>query len=267
MNPSPLAVPIETSSHPRGAGIAVADLIKRYILDNKLKPGDPMPTEAELSGLLGVSRSSVRESVKTLSSLDIVEVRHGYGTFVGGLSLTAMVQSLTFRGMLNPKDDQHVLSDLVDLRELLESSLAEAFVNRLSPQSLLTLRRLTATMKENAGRGDEFTAEDRSFHLMLMEASGNALAVQLTGAFWDVHAIATNQLGEQGDLVRSADAHGAILDAIESGDVEAVREAIRAHYGPVRQRMARALNKTTDQQPDKPAPASAAGGADTTSTA
>lgn len=225
----------------RTTSATVADLIKQYILDNHLKPGDPMPTESELSSLLGASRSSVREAVKTLSSLDIVDVRHGHGTFVGQLSMTAMVQSLAFRGLLSPKDDQHVLSDLVDLRELLESSLAQIFIDGLTPRAQLTLRRLVATMSEKAAMGEEFTNEDRAFHLTLMEASGNALAVQLTGAFWDVHAIALNQLGEAGDLVRTAEAHGAIVDAIQSADAEAVKQAIRAHYEPVRQRMARAL--------------------------
>ncbi|MCW3156969.1 FadR/GntR family transcriptional regulator [Micropruina sonneratiae] len=221
--------------------LSVADLIKSYILDKHLKPGDPMPTEAELSQLLGISRSSVREAVKTLSSLDIVEVRHGHGTFVGRMSLTAMVQSLAFRGLLSPKDDQHVLSDLVDLRELLESSLASAFIHNLQRPAVLTLRRLAATMSEKAARSEEFTAEDRDFHMVLMEASGNALAVQLTGAFWDVHSIALNQLGAPSDLVQTAEAHAAIIDAIEFGDEQAVKKAIVDHYSPVRRRMARAV--------------------------
>lgn len=242
MGAVPVADPIAVTTHSRGTTITVADMLKRYILDNRLKPGDPLPTEAELSALLGgVSRSSVREAVKTLSSLDIVDVRHGHGTFVGQLSLTAMVQSLTFRGLLSTADDQHVLGDLVDLRELLESSLAKPFITNLTPEALLTLRRLVSTMVEKAATGVEFTADDREFHLTLMGASENALAVQLTGAFWDVNAIALNQLGAPGDLKSSAAAHGAILDAIESENVEAVQDAIRAHYEPVRQRMARAL--------------------------
>ena len=215
------------------------DRIKEYILENRLAPGDPMPTEIELSQQLGVGRSRIREAIKTLSALDIVEVRHGYGTYVGRLSLTAMVTSLAFRGMLSTQDDRHVLSDLIDVRQMLETSLADTIIERLTPQAALKMRRLTTTMHERAARGEEFPAEDREFHLLLMQTTGNALAVQLTGAFWDVQAIAAGSLGEVGDLAATAARHSDILDAIEKGDAGLLLQAIADHYVPVRERMVR----------------------------
>ena len=232
---------IRAASGIRTTSTDPVELIKQYILSNRLKPGDPMPTEGELADLLGVSRTIVRESIKTLRALDIVEVRHGYGTFVGQLSLEAMVQSLAFRGLLNTKDDQHLLSELVDVRELLETSLAGVLVEQLPRVNMLALRTLVATMQEKAEQHEEFLAEDRRFHTLLMEATGNDLVAQLNGAFWDVHAIASDSLGPAGELRASAEAHGAILDAITSGDPEQVREAIHAHYQPARERMARAV--------------------------
>ncbi len=229
---------------PRPAGgESVVDRIKEYILTNRLTPGDPLPTENELSEQLQVSRSRIREAVKTLSALDIVEVRHGYGTYVGRMSFSAMVESLAFRGMLNAKDDLHVFAELVDFRELIETSLAGPIMERLTPQAALTMRRLTATMAEKAARGEEFPAEDRAFHLLLMETTGNSLAVDLTGAFWDVHALAARSLGPPDDLQATVDAHVAILDAIENGDPALLRDAIRAHYIPVRKRMTGQLSR------------------------
>jgi DNA-binding FadR family transcriptional regulator len=175
--------------------------------------------------------------MKTLSALDIVEVRHGYGTYVGRMSLTAMVESLAFRGMLNAEDDQHLLADLIDVRQLIETSLAGVIVERMAPEAMARMRELTGTMHEKAARDEEFLAEDRAFHLLLMETTRNALAVQLTGAFWDVHSIASSSLVGTTDLTATAAAHVAILDAIESGDPEALRGAIVAHYLPIRQRM------------------------------
>jgi DNA-binding FadR family transcriptional regulator len=221
----------------RDLPLSVVDRIKEYILLGQLSPGDPMPTEKELSERLGVSRSGVREAMKTLSALDIVEVRHGYGTYVGQMRLTAMVQSLAFRGMLNHSADHHVLADLIDVRELIETSLAATIVTELSPQAALTLRRLTLGMHEKAERGQEFRAEDRQFHLVLMQTTRNALAVELTGAFWDVHAIASRSLGPMADLSTTAQAHTAILDAIEAADPDLFRSAIREHYAPIRARM------------------------------
>lgn len=218
-------------------GVTVVDRIKEYILANKLAPGDPLPTENELSEQLGVSRSRIREAVKTLSALDIVEVRHGYGTYVGRMSFSAMVESLAFRGMLSAKNDLHVFAELVDFRELIETSLAETIMEHLTPQAALTMRRLTATMAEKAALGQEFPTEDRAFHLLLVETTGNTLAVDLTGAFWDVHALAARSLARATDLSTTVAAHVAILDAIESGNPARLREAIHAHYAPVRERM------------------------------
>lgn len=62
--------------------------VVQLILDRKLQPGAPLPTEAELMEDLGISRNSVREALKALQALDIVEIRHGYGTYVGRASLT-----------------------------------------------------------------------------------------------------------------------------------------------------------------------------------
>jgi DNA-binding FadR family transcriptional regulator len=237
--PNPLMQPKTLSLvEPRPAGgESVVDRIKEYILANRLTPGDPLPTENALSEPLHVSRSRIREAVKTLSALDIVEVRHGYGTYVGRMSFSAMVESLAFRGMLNAKNDLHVFAELVDFRELIETSLAGPIMERLTPQAALTMRRLTATMAEKAARGEEFPDEDRAFHLLLMETTCNSLAVDLTGAFWDVHALASRSLGPAKDLKATVDAHVAILDAIEKGDPELLRDAIRAHYAPVRERM------------------------------
>ena len=219
------------------AELSVVGRIKEYILINRLSPGDPMPTENELSARLGISRSRTREAMKTLSALDIVEVRHGYGTYVGRMSLAAMVESLAFRGMLNASEDQHVLADLIDLRQLIEISLADLLVDRVDPDQLAALRELTVAMHAKAGTGEGFTAEDRAFHLLLMQTTDNALAVQLTGAFWDVHAIASASLVGETDLEATASAHTAIIDAIEAREAGTLRTAIERHYDPIRDRM------------------------------
>src|SRR5690606_5735 len=87
-----------TRSKSRMRRNTTAEQIKRLILITGLRPGDPIPTETELCQELGVSRSSVREAIRTLATLDIVEVRHGSGTVVGQMSLAPLVETLVFRG-------------------------------------------------------------------------------------------------------------------------------------------------------------------------
>ena len=91
-----------------------SDAIKDLIRARGLEPGDLMPTEAELVVELGVSRSSIREAVRTLTALDILEVRHGTGTFVGQLSLKPLVEGMVFRGVLLPGDGLQSLREIID---------------------------------------------------------------------------------------------------------------------------------------------------------
>ncbi|MFC4059605.1 FadR/GntR family transcriptional regulator [Planomonospora corallina] len=216
----------------------VAERIKQYILQNRLGPGDPLPTEAELCDAVGASRSSVREAIKTLTALDIVEVRHGHGTYVGRLSLAALVESLTFRGLLSRADDLRVLSELVEVRQTIEQGLAGPIVAAFDESLRRELLDLADQMAERAARGESFVEQDREFHLLLMEPLGNELITQLTAAFWDVHAIVARTLEVSPESVReTVDAHHAIVRAAAAGDVAAFTRAVEAHYAPVKRRL------------------------------
>ncbi|MGK5671269.1 FadR/GntR family transcriptional regulator [Micromonospora sp. URMC 106] len=218
--------------------------IKEYILRNRLKPGDLLPTETELCEAVGASRSSVREAVKILSALDIVEVRHGHGTFVGRMSLNALVESLAFRGLLSGEEDHHVLGQVVDIRQTLEQGLAAEIIDVLDDGHRADLSALAEQMAELAAQDKDFLEIDRAFHLKLMEPLGNDLLLQLTEAFWQVQAIVAPTLRTEPEhRVITAQRHQAIVDAILGGDPAVLKAAVADHYAPIRASIARAVQE------------------------
>jgi len=237
-----------TTVDPRTARMrraTTADQIKELILTRGLRPGDPLPTEAELCDALGVSRSSVREAMRTLSTLDIVDVRHGHGTFVGEMSLHPMVEALVFRGVLAPAGAFAALRDVVEVRLALDLAVAENVVETIhegrSPE-LAELDALVDEMERKAAAGETFLEEDRAFHTRLLDALDNRLVGQLVGAFWDVHTAVAPQLGiaQPDDILITAHAHGDMLEAARRGDIEAYRAAVVEHYAPLQRSIAKA---------------------------
>lgn len=224
-----------------------ADEIKKLILTRNLKPGDLLPTETELCETLDVSRSSVREAIRTLSTLDIVEVRHGHGTYVGGMSLAPMVEALVFRGVLSPDGSLEALREVVEVRLALDLALAEGIINGAVEEDSSELSLLVDEMVDKASRGELFLEADRAFHTKLYSVTGNRLAVQLVGAFWDIHTAVVPQLGivMPADIHHTAKAHGDMLAAALRGDVDGYRKAVVEHYIPLQRSISAATADET----------------------
>lgn len=224
------------TSRRTSAAADARERIKEYILEHRLGPGDLLPTELELCSVLGVSRSSVREAVSQLDALDIVHVQHGRGTYVGDISLAPLVDSVSFRCMVDQRDASAALREIVEVRQALELGQAGVVVSALTGGSNADLHELVASMIDKANRRERFAAEDRAFHTQLLERStSNHLAENLIGAFWDIHTFVVDQVGvaTPEDIAQTAVAHGAMLRAAEAGDLPGYIAAVCDHYRPL----------------------------------
>ena len=216
--------------------------VTQLILDRGLQAGAPLPTETELMEDLGVSRNSVREALKALQALDIVDIRHGYGTDVGEASLTPLVDGLTFRALARQGGDTAALAEILQVREVLEEGLVRRVAGTLTEDELDGLAAVVDRM-EAAGRAGEPVAElDRDFHELLYASLGNALVPQLLGAFWTVFLRVAGARGWTDDPIPELTVrrHRDIVAALRARDVEGAQRAMSDHFRGIEARAAQA---------------------------
>ena len=210
---------------------AIRDEITGLILSRGLRSGDPLPTETELVEALGVSRNSIREALKALQALDIVEIRHGYGTYVGRLSLDPLADGLTFRALHDIGRDLRSMEEILEVREALEAALIRRVAESVPEEDLAALDEVTKRMAEHAKSGDTFADEDREFHEILYRSLNNALVTQLLRAFWDVFHRVNHRLGvTDPDPAQTVRRHRAIVTALRKRDVARAEHAMVEHF-------------------------------------
>ena len=159
----------------RNAAQSAVEGIEDYIRRHNLHVGDLLPSEMELCDELGCSRSSLREAMRTLVSLDIVEVRQGQGTFVSKMSLAPLIRGMVLRVTLDVDQSFEHLLQVVDTRQALEVSLADELAQVHDEDSIHELHELVNAMYRRVEQGESFAEEDRRFHATLLRQTRNQL--------------------------------------------------------------------------------------------
>ncbi|MBL1105256.1 FadR family transcriptional regulator [Streptomyces sp. 5-8] len=214
--------------------------IKKLIVDQRLPSGAPLPTEPELMRLLGASRNSVREALKALQAMGIVEIRHGFGTYVGSMSFAPMIEGLAFRTVAGHYRGEDSLLQLLELREAVETGLVSRLAGRLPETDLVELEALVQRMEREAAEGAGLAETDRAFHATLYRGLDNVLLGEVLEAFWDAfHRVQQDLVDVPQDPRVTCRQHREILDAVRSGDSLRAERAIRDHFANVRTRLSR----------------------------
>ncbi len=138
---------------------AVAEQIERLIV-RKLKPGDKLPSERELAEMLQVSRSSIRDAIRSLELMGLVEPRQGAGTIVRERSADSSISP--FSSAL--KRRQELVSELLDFRKMLEPPLAARAAARVSPEEISEMEEILQRQEGKLSLGEPAIAEDAEFH-------------------------------------------------------------------------------------------------------
>jgi len=213
--------------------------IMDLILERELEAGDPLPTESELAASLGVGRNTLRESLKVLQAMGVIEIRHGFGMFVAPSNFDAFADGLVFRSRLSLRQGGEDALQLLGIREALESGLLPAAVAATAPGQLARLAESVEHMEELAQAGGHTAAADAEFHLRLFEPLGNDLLQQLLGVFWKVYRRIQLEAGpSQEDAAAVAALHRKIYDAVAAGDAAAAGGLLASRFEELRERIA-----------------------------
>ncbi|MGH8933341.1 MAG: FadR/GntR family transcriptional regulator, partial [Egibacteraceae bacterium] len=197
--------------------------IEERILRGHLRVGDRLPSERELSETLGVSRASVREALRVLESMGIIEANVGSGRDAGSIVSGRSTAALSNLLRLHMALSQFQLKDLVDIRVQLERWASERAAALATDEDIRQLRALVAAMDSDELDYVEFNELDTEFHITIAKAARNAPLSDLMQALRDaVKTEMTSAFERLPDWRHTArqltTEHARIVDAIENHD-------------------------------------------------
>jgi GntR family transcriptional repressor for pyruvate dehydrogenase complex len=206
----------------------IADQIQDLIVARSLQPGDKLPSERELADQLGISRTVVREAIRTLSVRGLVHVKPGCGTYVQALSPEAAMASIEL--LLKLRHTPESLDNLYEIRRMVEIEIAGLAAERATDDDHAALEAAIAGMVASKDDPEAFTQRDLAFHAALATATHNDLFTTLlspiSNLWLEVILISYHAPGAAAEGVGH---HRSILARVEQRDVDGARRAMASH--------------------------------------
>ena len=200
--------------------------VKDMIEKGRLNSGDQLPGERELAEVFNVSRSSVREALRTLETQGFLESRQGDGTYIASKPVESLVSPLA-SVIFSEKDSQ---IELFEMRRLIEPQLAYLAAERATQEEIAMMEQALVLQEEAIARGETGTDVDKSFHYLMAKATKNKVLLRLTDSMRDLLAESRDKyLQVEGRPGKSISRHRQVLDAIKAGDGELAARIMLEH--------------------------------------
>jgi GntR family transcriptional regulator, transcriptional repressor for pyruvate dehydrogenase complex len=204
--------------------------VKGMIAEGRLKSGDQLPPERDLAEKFVVSRTSVREALRALESLGLVEIRPGEGTFVREVSVESLIEPLALV-MLSQRE---ALGELFEARRLLEPALAALAARRATPEDVQEMERILEAQAKEVAAGRTGLEQDAQFHSAIGAAAHNRAITRIAHAVMDLlRQSREDSLNTPGRPNQSHNDHRRLLAAIRGRDENAARQAMVDHLEAV----------------------------------
>lgn len=206
--------------------------VRDLITSGRLKVGDRLPAERELAATLHVGRSTVREAIRAMESLGILEARPGEGTFLVSNPSEQQPDPVTANAFKSWENQRK----LFEVRMVIEPDLAALAARRASFEQIVRMRTILQEQEAMVKRGETGIKSDTGFHFLLAEAAGNDILVRIMDSLMNLlHETREATLNTGGRPIRSMKQHRAILRAIESRDPVAAERRMREHISEMEQ--------------------------------
>lgn len=237
----------------------IRDHLKKYIVGNRLQPGDRLPTEEQMAEQLGVSRTALREALRGMEALDIIAVQQGVGRVVLPFSFQPLLEKLSYGFIFH----NTTILQIMEIRQSLDAFFIEAAIHHLEEEDLGKLSKLVDEMQSRTMAGLDMDETDYDFHKLLYERCGNPLALQLFEVAWRVRMAALDMATATREIPSgSAEDHQELLQAMRVKDVVLARQLIVSHHRHVLRRFGQEVELELANSASRTAETSAMEGGD-----
>jgi len=203
----------------------IAQQIKEQIITGELKPGDKLPSEHELCRLYQVSRTSVRQALANLSSLDLIETRFGEGSRVKELGSGAVMTPLLSHTFLSEKS----MLELIEMRQVMEPNVAGLACEKASEEDVERLKAIYDQMVANQDDLQEFGRLDCDFHNEIARISQNSYLLKIYEIIADVLMYAFADIVSKRGNEAGLKYHKQIVEAFAVRDAARARDVMEEH--------------------------------------
>lgn len=204
--------------------------LKLYIVENGMKSGDPFPTEYELAERLGISRTAIREALKRLETLGIIEVRPGVGRFVREFNFEAILKGLPY----NLEMDIRNFREVLEVRFCLESWFIAKDINKFTKENIAELKEILKKLEFqvlNDFEEKELVETHSQFHCVLYRNSDNSLLIDLIKIFSTIQRNLTLlHRYKTKDRNLFIHQHKLLLEAIEKKNPNLAQKRLEEHF-------------------------------------
>ncbi|MBX3058149.1 MAG: FadR family transcriptional regulator [Anaerolineae bacterium] len=214
----------------------IAERILHMIKERQLRPGDKLPAERELAAMMNVGRPALREALRALAMMNVIEIRQGAGAYVTELETAQLVQHLDFVFSLS---DTAIL-DLFDARKIVETGIIELAAQRITDDEITELQACLEESIQSMHDPELFLLADLELHTQITRAARNPILLRLMESIHQLGLASRRRTGHLPGVTEQSTAdHQRIVDALANRDPVAARAAMLAHLENVEEKLKR----------------------------